>query len=240
MQNVNTNATSSYVSGELMTRNIRKSNVKNNLNMFSNYYKSEESNVRNNSGLGTFVNNSYLQNKLLNSNTEANQTNNSTATTINRNVDSDYVASRDGLGEMAIRYLPFTSEDGGKSSVGGSVSYAKDFDPENPVMVVRGEDEDGYYEAIVDIKKIDPKNCTAIEYKALNAYFKGESDAPFLPFNFASDSPLDSSNPNATFNLVEGHKLAKQMNMYASQGINYNFNDALKMFQSLWGEKFKM
>ncbi len=237
MQNIR--AISSFTGNEMMTRN-NKNNTKNaNSNIFSDYYKNNEPNVRNKSSGGTFVNNTYLQNRLVNSNIESTDAKTTSATTINRNVGSDYVASSEGLGEMAIRYLPFQTEDGGKSSVGGSISYAKDFDPENPVMVIRGEDEDGYFEAFVEIKKIDPKNCTAIEYKALNGYFIGETDAPFLPMNFPEASPHDQENGNKTFNLVEGYKTAISMNMFSLQGINYNINDALSIFQNLWSQKFE-
>ncbi len=224
-----------YTRSALRSVNLKDETQNNKFEMSSDYYTSDEVNVRKNCSSGTFVNSTYLQNKIINSDS-GEQTN---STKINRDVDSDYVASTEGLGEIAIRYLPFTS-DCGNSSTGGSTSYAKNFDPENPVMVVRGKDNEGFYEAFVEINKINPRNCTAIEFEALKAYFISETDAPFLPTNFGNQeqSPYDTNDSNARFDLVEAYGIARSMNMFSSQGIAYDIDNAFDFFKGLWGSKF--
>ncbi len=250
-------ATSSSINSELLVRNI-KNNANNNFNMFSEYYKNDESKVQSKNSVGTFVINDYLQNKLLNSSTEVNkievnktevnQEEASTgitttkSTTLNRNVDREYVENQDDLGEVIVKFLPWSTlnEQGGvvNSKAGGSISYAKNFDPENPVIVVRGEDSQGYYEATVEIKKINPKNCTAYEYEALNGYFTSQTGANFLPMNFPEKSPHDPENRKETFNLVEGYKNAISMGMFSKQENNYDIHDALDYFKNLWDKEF--
>ncbi len=184
-----------------------------------------------------------MQNKIL-----SNTKNDVVSSTINRDVSYDYITNTDNLGKMVhgskegtLSYDVFDESKGcNVQRLAETISYPVDFDPENPIMIIRGEDEKGYYEAYVDIKKINPTNASAMEIKAVNGYFKGETGAPFLPANFANDdlSPYDTTNETARFNIVDAYKIAVSMDVFAKQGIEYNINDAYNFFRGLWGENF--
>ncbi len=95
--------------------------------------------------------------------------------TIDRNISREYIVNNIDDSKVVIKSL-LDNENGNSGyrrsmiSNGGSVSYTDNFNYENPVMIVRGEDELGYFEACVNIKDIDINNCNFIEMEALNDF----------------------------------------------------------------------
>ena len=61
-----------------------------------------------------------------------------------------------------------------------SVYRTQDFDPENPVYKVKMWDESGNVtEQMVDVSKIDPKNCNTVEMYAYTAHLKESGKGSF-------------------------------------------------------------
>ena len=66
------------------------------------------------------------------------------------------------------------------SGMSFSVYRTQDFDPENPVYKVKMWKESGNVtEQIVDVSKIDPKNCNTVEMYAYTAYLKESGKGSF-------------------------------------------------------------
>lgn len=136
---------------------------------------------------------------------------------INRDVTRDDIVNSGQNSNAIIKSLldDTTFNSNGRMSVlanGGSVSYAEDFDYNNPVIIVRGEDDFGFFEAYVNLNDIDINNCSFIEMEALNGFYLGEamnngtfdSTRGIVPsFNSSNIYNNNSRNPNFTFNLIE-------------------------------------
>lgn len=186
------------------------------------------------------INSTFMQSKIMN--TEKNQS--SGATTINRNVDEEYILSKQGKGNI-INCLQFSGMDKNFRSVvsnGGSIGYAENFDKENPVIIVRGEDENGFFEAYVDLNKVDPNNCTNIEYEALQGYYTGQKleeghdmSTIKMPFVFAKEpNPHSSISSTETYNLKDAYQNAITTGLYDKNSILKE----IAVFNNLWNNCF--
>lgn len=189
------------------------------------------------------INNTFMQNKIMNT-AKTTQTNNST--TINRDVDREYILSQHSNKNNVINYLEFTGTDEINRSVtssGGSLGYPENFDPENPVIIVRGKDDKGYFEAYVELSKIDPKNCSNIEYAALEGYYTGlklsegaNMSEIKLPFNFPKEPHPDRSNSaTQTYNLQDAYKNAIASGLYDNNSIAKE----IAILSKLWEKEFE-
>lgn len=224
--------------------NTDKNFVKNNYfaNDVSNQTTTDVSNTRKST---TFVNSTYMQSKILNTDKSSEDTTQtikqiSNSTKINRNVDREYLISKLDDKNNMVQNLRVTDIYGNLLGV-GSVAYAENYDPENPVFIVRGEDDKGYYEAYVELNKIDPTKCTNIEYEALTWYHSIEraargikGDFDIMPFNRGVDTDVLESS-TATYNLGEAYKSALSLGLYDYNSITKE----IAIFDKLWGKNFQ-
>lgn len=158
--------------------------------------------------------------------------------TINRDVDRESIIDNINKDENTmVTFLEAYSETGEQVSFAGSVGYVENFDSENPIMIVRGIDEEGYYEAYVDIKKIDITSCSKIEKEALQAYYGGEqakiNGGSPLDYYFPCSWEVGEKTPNECIETYFRFNLLEAITKTVGMG-NANTSSALAFFDEFF------
>ncbi len=106
-----------------------------------------------------------------------------------------------------------------------SVYRTQDFDPENPVYKVKIWDKAGTVtERMVDVSKVDPKNCDTIEMYAYTADLKESGKGSFedtVLKAVVAKSVKDAENSSGTWSFSEKFDWAKIVNGLMQSAYHY-------------------
>ena len=109
------------------------------------------------------------------------------------------------------------------------LKYAEGSTVEEPRILAKGVDENGNdFEQVIDVNKVNPKNATIVEMRALEAV----SDAPKR--NGYSSLPMGSTNVglNERQDYIEAFKSdIRDMNTLGKYGIAFEYNKALDFYE---------
>ena len=109
------------------------------------------------------------------------------------------------------------------------LKYAEGSTVEEPRILAKGVDENGNdFEQVIDVNKVNPKNATIVEMRALEAV----SDAPKR--NGYSSLPMGSTNVglNERQDYIEAFKSdIRDMNTLGEYGIAFEYNKALDFYE---------
>ena len=111
------------------------------------------------------------------------------------------------------------------------LKYAQDSTDDNPRILAKGVDEYGNeFEQIIDVKKINPRNATLPEMRALEAYSGAEKR-----FGYSS-LPMGSENVGLNRRqdfLAAFSKNVSDMNILGEYGLAQKYNKLLSFYEGL-------
>ena len=114
------------------------------------------------------------------------------------------------------------------------LKYAEDSTEDNPRILAKGIDEFGNeFEQIIDVKKVNPRNATLTEMRALEAYSGAEKRYGF------STLPMGSTNVGLNERqdfIAAFEKNVADMNSLGEYGIAQQYNKLLGFYEKIWLE----
>ncbi|MCR5609027.1 MAG: hypothetical protein K6G26_08190 [Lachnospiraceae bacterium] len=112
------------------------------------------------------------------------------------------------------------------------LKYTNDSTEDNPHLLAKGIDEFGNeFEQIIEVKKVNPRNATLTEMKALEVYSGAEKRYGFSSLPMGSENV--GLNQRQDF-IAMFEKNIRDMNALGEYGIAQQYNKLLEFYERVW------